>query len=81
MNHFAQLANLLAAADTGACRVVTGFDGFVDEMITLVGERRGWMTSPPCPTFPPLAGWLRPRPATAACARSSSPTPTPAAAP
>ncbi|MFO1521531.1 MAG: hypothetical protein U1G05_05740 [Kiritimatiellia bacterium] len=49
MNHFAQLANLLAAADTGACRVVTGFDGFVDEMITLVGERRGLDDFTPVP--------------------------------
>ncbi len=28
------------AADLSGCRVVTGFDGFVDEMISLVGERR-----------------------------------------
>lgn len=34
------LAARLAAADPGSRRVVTGFDGFVDEMITLVGERR-----------------------------------------
>ncbi len=35
-----ETARLLAAADPRACRIVTGFDGFVDEMITLVGERR-----------------------------------------
>jgi sugar/nucleoside kinase (ribokinase family) len=34
------IADRVAAADPGACRVVTGFDGFVDEMISLVGERR-----------------------------------------
>jgi sugar/nucleoside kinase (ribokinase family) len=36
-----EVARHLAGADPGACRVVTGFDGFVDEMISLVGERRG----------------------------------------
>jgi sugar/nucleoside kinase (ribokinase family) len=35
-----ELANRLAAAEPRACRVVTGFDGFIDEMITLVGERK-----------------------------------------
>jgi sugar/nucleoside kinase (ribokinase family) len=35
-----ELATRLAAAEAGACRVVTGFDGFIDEMITLVGERQ-----------------------------------------
>jgi len=35
-----KIADRVAAADPSACRVVTGFDGFVDEMITLVGERR-----------------------------------------
>jgi sugar/nucleoside kinase (ribokinase family) len=33
-------ARRVSAADLRSCRVVTGFDGFVDEMITLVGERR-----------------------------------------
>jgi sugar/nucleoside kinase (ribokinase family) len=33
-------ARRVSAADLHACRVVTGFDGFVDEMISLVGERR-----------------------------------------
>lgn len=36
----AELANRLAAAEPRACRVVTGFDGFIDEMITLVSERK-----------------------------------------
>jgi len=43
MNTTADLADLacrIAGADPHACRVVTGFDGFVDEMISLVGERR-----------------------------------------
>ena len=35
------IADRLADADPKTCRVVTGFDGFVDEMISLVGERRG----------------------------------------
>jgi sugar/nucleoside kinase (ribokinase family) len=35
-----KIADRIAAADPGGCRVVTGFDGFVDEMISLVGERR-----------------------------------------
>lgn len=33
------LAVRIAEADLAACRMVTGFDGFIDEMITLVGER------------------------------------------
>jgi sugar/nucleoside kinase (ribokinase family) len=35
-----KIADRVAAADPRACRVVTGFDGFVDEIIALVGERR-----------------------------------------
>lgn len=33
------LADRVQAAAIQSCRVVTGFDGFVDEMISLVGER------------------------------------------
>ena len=33
------LASHIAASDPAACRMVAGFDGFIDEMITLVGER------------------------------------------
>lgn len=33
-------ADRVADADPSTCRVVTGFDGFVDEMISPVGERR-----------------------------------------
>lgn len=35
-----ELAALVASRTAASCRVVTGFDGFVDEMITLVNERR-----------------------------------------
>ncbi|MCF7734329.1 MAG: hypothetical protein K9N23_21790 [Akkermansiaceae bacterium] len=35
-----ELASQLAAADPRTSRIVTGFDGFIDEMITLVGERK-----------------------------------------
>jgi hypothetical protein len=35
-----EIAGLLSTGDIQACRVVTGFDGFVDQMISLVGERR-----------------------------------------
>ena len=38
------LAERLATSDTSTCRVLTGFDGFVDEMITLVGERKSLET-------------------------------------
>ncbi len=34
------IARRVSAADLRGCRVVTGFDGFVDEMISVVGERR-----------------------------------------
>jgi sugar/nucleoside kinase (ribokinase family) len=44
-----KLAHIVASADPGACRVVTGFDGFVDEMITLVGERRALDDFTPVP--------------------------------
>ena len=35
-----KLAEKIVRHDLRNCRVVTGFDGFIDEMITLVGERR-----------------------------------------
>ncbi len=44
-----QLADSLAARNPNSCRVVTGFDGFVDEMITLVGERRSLEDFTPVP--------------------------------
>ncbi len=43
------MADRLASADLRGCRVVTGFDGFVDEMITLVGERRSLDEFTPVP--------------------------------
>jgi hypothetical protein len=47
--NLAETARRVAAADPRACRVVTGFDGFVDEMISLVGERRGLDDFTPVP--------------------------------
>lgn len=43
------LAGRIDAAATPECRVVTGFDGFVDEMISLVGERRSLDDFTPVP--------------------------------
>ncbi|MBC8126584.1 MAG: carbohydrate kinase [Gloeobacteraceae cyanobacterium ES-bin-144] len=44
-----KIADRVAAADSSACRLVTGFDGFVDEMITLVDERRALDDFTPVP--------------------------------
>jgi len=44
-----ELSGLIQAAPTEDCRVVTGFDGFVDEMISLVGERRSLADFTPVP--------------------------------
>lgn len=46
-----KIADFVAASDPGTCRVVTGFDGFVDEMITLVGERRALDDFTPVPNI------------------------------
>ena len=43
------VSKLAATALTRECRVVTGFDGFVDEMISLVGERRSLDDFTPVP--------------------------------
>jgi len=43
------LAQRVEAAAISDCRVVTGFDGFVDEMISLVGERRSLTDFSPVP--------------------------------
>jgi hypothetical protein len=48
-SHLYKLSDTLAAAKPTACRVVTGFDGFVDEMITLVGERKSLDEFTPVP--------------------------------
>lgn len=45
----AALAGRVAAMEPGTCRVVTGFDGFVDEMITLVSERQALDEFTPVP--------------------------------
>lgn len=45
----AALAQCIETAPVGACRIVTGFDGFVDEMITLVGERQSLEAFTPVP--------------------------------
>lgn len=44
-----EFAGRVAAADPHTCRVVTGFDGFVDEMISLVAERRALDDFTPVP--------------------------------
>ena len=44
-----EVAARLESAAVADCRVVTGFDGFVDEMITLVGERRSLSDFTPVP--------------------------------
>ncbi len=44
-----ELAQRIEDAPISGCRVVTGFDGFVDEMITLVGERRSLSDFTPVP--------------------------------
>jgi len=43
------LAGHIEGAAISDCRVVTGFDGFVDEMISLVGERRSLNDFTPVP--------------------------------
>lgn len=49
MTAFAKLARQVESAAIQDCRVVTGFDGFVDEMISLVGERRSLDDYTPVP--------------------------------
>lgn len=45
----AGLAQRIEAASVGNCNIVAGFDGFVDEMISLVGERRSLDDFTPVP--------------------------------
>lgn len=47
--HLIALAARLESTAISGCRAVTGFDGFVDEMITLVGERRSLADFTPVP--------------------------------
>lgn len=44
-----EIAGCIKTAAISECRVVTGFDGFVDEMISLVGERRSLNDFTPVP--------------------------------
>jgi sugar/nucleoside kinase (ribokinase family) len=53
-----ELAQRLEAAEPSGCRVVTGFDGFVDEMITLVGERRSLSDFTPVPDIATFGGLI-----------------------
>lgn len=44
-----EISGRIKAAAIPECRVVTGFDGFIDEMISLVGERRSLTDFTPVP--------------------------------
>jgi hypothetical protein len=65
---YRDLASTLAArrAEIGGFRIVAGFDGFVDEMIQVVGERRGVGDFSPMRGIGDFAAW-----AAAAAGRSS----------
>ncbi len=65
---YAELARVLAArrGELAALTAVTGFDGFVDEMIQVVGERRGVGEFIPMRAITDFAAW-----AAAAAGRSS----------
>lgn len=51
-------AQRIETAGIGECRVVAGFDGFVDEMISLVGERRSLDDFTPVPDIAAFAGMI-----------------------
>lgn len=53
-----ELAERVEAPALSGCRVVTGFDGFVDEMITLVGERRSLGDFTPVPDIATFGGLI-----------------------
>lgn len=53
-----EVAAHLESAAVAGCRVVTGFDGFVDEMITLVGERRSLSDFTPVPDIATFGGLI-----------------------
>ena len=53
-----ELARRIEAADIRDCRVVTGFDGFVDEMISVVGERRSLDDFTPVPDIAAFGGLI-----------------------
>ena len=52
------LADRIRSLDLRACRVVTGCDGFVDEMISLVGERRALDDFTPVPDIATFASLI-----------------------
>ncbi len=56
--HLLEVAAHLESAAVSGCRVVTGFDGFVDEMITLVGERRSLSDFTPVPDIATFGGLI-----------------------
>ena len=53
-----QTAHRVSAADIPGCHIVTGFDGFVDEMISLVGERRSSDDFTPVPDIGTFASMI-----------------------
>ena len=55
-SHFCELASRVNGGKLSECRVVTGFDGFVDEMITVVGERRSLNAFTPVPDIASFGG-------------------------
>ena len=56
--HLIEIAARLESAAVSGCRVVAGFDGFVDEMITLVGERRSLSDFTPVPDIATFGGLI-----------------------
>jgi sugar/nucleoside kinase (ribokinase family) len=56
--HLVKLARRMEAAAISECRVVTGFDGFVDEMISVVGERRSLDDFTPVPDIAAFGGLI-----------------------
>ena len=56
--HLLEAAAHLESTAIAGCRVVTGFDGFVDEMITLVGERRSLSDFTPVPDIATFGGLI-----------------------
>lgn len=56
--HLPEIAERLESAAVSDCRVVAGFDGFVDEMITLVGERRSLDDFSPVPDIATFGGLI-----------------------
>lgn len=57
-NPLLEAATRLESAVISDCRVVTGFDGFVDEMVTLVGERRSLTDFTPVPDIAAFGGLI-----------------------